>query len=94
MMHATELREAIAEAQKQKENCAHRAFRLEDRCRGIRADNPNDPRIPEMSIQIDALDELHDQLSDDIGRMSNMLWVIEAAHARVCVCRGLNGSEY
>jgi hypothetical protein len=89
-----ELMAAIAAKQAYRERCALRAFLLERRCSGLRDDNPWDWRLRDLSIQIDALDELHDRLSDEIGRLNNELREIEAQHARRCVSRCLNPSEY
>jgi phage replication-related protein YjqB (UPF0714/DUF867 family) len=89
-----EISDEIAEATQRKEACAHRARLLEERCRGIRADNPTDPRIWDLSLQIEALDELYDQLSDRIGVRQRELDELEHSHAQRCVGARLNLSEY
>ena len=78
MSEHTDLIAEIDELRARKEAFARRAMLLERRCRGLREDNPRDPRIRELSIQIDALDEWHDRMSDEIGRKHARLWEIEA----------------
>ena len=94
MSEAGNLRSDIEELSAKKEQCARRAWLLADRCAGLRADNANDPRTKDLSLQVDALDELHDRYADIIGRMQLQLSELENAHALRCRVSALNLSEY
>jgi hypothetical protein len=91
---AEELVSGIEAAQAQKNACARRAALLEERCRGLRDDNPADPRIPTLSQQIDALDALYDQLTGDVEKMRSRLHEILSRHSLQCLADRLNLSEF
>jgi hypothetical protein len=68
MTEREELIQGISELRARQEQLAHRAFLLEQRCRGVRDDNPWDSRILEYSKEIDALDEQFDRDAAEVGR--------------------------
>lgn len=94
MPTADELTEAIVAAEMQKARCARLANGLVERCQLLRADDPRHPDIPGLSEQIEALDKLHDRISDDIGKMRDKLGKIEGARALDYICNRFNLSEY
>jgi len=89
-----ELIEALAAADAERSLCARRAEIIAQRCEDLREENPLDPRIVELSIHIDALDERYDQLSDQIGRLKSEIFNLDAQHAARCRASGLNYSEW
>jgi hypothetical protein len=61
MSEREELIKEIAVLRTRMESDERQAFLLEQRCRGLRDDNPWDSRIEKYSKEIDALDEQYDR---------------------------------
>jgi hypothetical protein len=68
MTEREELIQSINELRTRMESDARRAFLIEQRCRGLRDDNPWDSRIEKYSKEIDALDEQFDRDAAEVGR--------------------------
>jgi hypothetical protein len=77
MTEREELIVEIAELEARRTAFAHLAFLLEQRCRGLRDDNPRDYRIAELSTQIDVLDKQYDRDGAAVGRKRLRLREIE-----------------
>jgi hypothetical protein len=76
------------------ESDALRAFLLEQRCRGLRDDDPRDSRIEEYSKEIDALDEQYHRDDAALGRKILRLQEIDIEQGYVGLSEFVADSAY